>query len=84
MSAAELAAWAAFERRFGPLTVHERVDAAAALVAWSVARALGATRAQDPGAFLPRWAEADGPEPPGQDLEEQIRIIRRLQGRSDG
>lgn len=82
MSARELAAWAAFERHFGPLTVQERLDAAAALVAWCVCRALGATREPDPAGFMPRWSE------PGtraaQSVEQMIAVIRRLQGRRDG
>ncbi|GBC86986.1 hypothetical protein HRbin12_00986 [bacterium HR12] len=82
MSASELAAWAAFERTFGPLTVQERLDAAAALVAWATARALGATRAPDPGAFLPRWEERA--REPRQSVEDMIRIVRSLQERQCG
>jgi hypothetical protein len=76
----ELQEWAAFERTFGPITLHERIDQAAALVAWSIARSLGATE-EGPEAFLPRWDESPGE---AQSVEQMIALVRGLQRRQHG
>lgn len=53
MSARELAEWARFEEDFGPLTLHERLDAMAGHIAYTVhATAGGSGRMSD---FMPQW-----------------------------
>jgi hypothetical protein len=58
--------WAAFEQVFGPLTVQERVDQAAVLIA----NALGATVTVDD--LLPR---------PTQSADDMIAVVRALQAK---
>ena len=63
MSTREMVAWSAFESDFGPLTLHERIDHAAALIAFTVWKAAGQKgRLED---FLPQWRaeeELDAPD----------------------
>jgi hypothetical protein len=54
MTARELTEWAAWEGVNGPVLVHERVEAAGAILATVVARTAGNRRAR-PRDFLPRW-----------------------------
>jgi hypothetical protein len=54
MPALSLARWAEFEGDFGPLTLHERLDALLGMVAFTIARAGGAKDAQAAD-FRPRW-----------------------------
>lgn len=55
----ELLAWQRFEDDFGPLTLHERIDHAAALISYTVAAAAGLKndrgRAVEIVDFLPTW-----------------------------
>jgi hypothetical protein len=53
LPALEVAAWAAFEAEFGPLTVHERIDAAIARIAYTVHASAGGT--EPPDRFLMEW-----------------------------
>jgi hypothetical protein len=56
MTARELTDWIAFERVFGPITVHERLDVLLARVAYAVVAAAGGkARPED---FMPRWDQA--------------------------
>jgi len=45
--------WRLFEDEFGPITLHERIDAAAALIAHTVWKAAG--QEGDIGDFMPTW-----------------------------
>lgn len=49
----ELREWAAFEDDFGPLTIHERIDAAIARISYAVHAAAGGQ--MDPSAFVVKW-----------------------------
>lgn len=51
--ARELTAWAQFEEGFGPLTVQERIDAAAAQVSYAVHAAAGGKG--NLADFMPQW-----------------------------
>ena len=82
MSARELQDWALFERRFGPLTVQERVDAAGAIAAWAAAAAIGGSQAS-PEQFLPDWA-GEREERPEQDPADMIATMRGIQARTRG
>ena len=53
MSALEVASWAEFEGDFGPLTIHERLDAVIAHIAYTVHASAGGKEAPDK--FKPRW-----------------------------
>lgn len=53
MSAEEFGDWIAFEAVFGPIVVHERIDAAGAAIASAVARIAGAEVSV--AEFLPNW-----------------------------
>jgi hypothetical protein len=53
MPALTLARWAEFESDFGPLTVHERIDAAAASIAYTVHASSGGKL--PPEQFITRW-----------------------------
>jgi hypothetical protein len=56
MSARELAEWSLFEEGFGPLTLHERLDALAAQICYIIhASAGGKGRLED---FIPQWRRA--------------------------
>lgn len=49
MSARELMEWSVFEETFGPLTLHERMDGAAAIIAFAHT---GQGNVSD---YMPRW-----------------------------
>lgn len=73
MTGQDLAEWAAYEQSFGPIVVHERIDAAQAMassVNARLARAKGDLRAVK---FLPQW---EGPEP--QTADEMVEALRRM------
>jgi hypothetical protein len=77
ITARELAEWAAFERVFGPITVQERVDAAAGIAGWAAMAAAG-VKDKNPRDFMPDWARAGTGESPKQPPEEMIAIMRGL------
>lgn len=75
MSALELSEWAGFERVFGPILIHERIDAAAALIAAVVANASGGKRRGKPFQlkdFLPEWDRGARRQ---QQSPEELRLI---------
>jgi hypothetical protein len=79
ISARELFEWAAFEQTFGPITVQERTDHAAALEAWVAARAAGSEEAEVAD-FLPVWdVKEQEARKPKQTPEQMIAVIRGLQ-----
>lgn len=49
----ELIEWAVFEEDFGPLTLHERIDGAAAMIAYALHVSAGGKG--DLKDFIPRW-----------------------------
>lgn len=49
----EMNRWAKFEQSFGPLTIHERIDNAAALICFVLNRSLGGKANLDD--FRPRY-----------------------------
>ena len=53
LSAMEVARWAAFEERFGPITVQERIDAATAMISYTVHASAGGKL--PPEQFVMRW-----------------------------
>jgi hypothetical protein len=55
MSAWDEAEWATFEEAFGPLTLHERIDAAAAHIAYAVHASAGGKL--PPEQFVIRWGK---------------------------
>ncbi len=68
MSTRELIEWEAFEEDFGPMTVHERIDAAVAILAHQQAlhhaAAQGVELHTPVTDFLPQWeseTEGEGP-----------------------
>jgi hypothetical protein len=62
----EAVAWREFERGFGPITLHERIDAVGALIAHTVAKGSGLKRENggelEVRDFMPTW----GPEVVGE------------------
>ena len=75
MTGHDLAEWEAFERSFGPIVMHERIDAAQAMassVNARVHRARGDLRAQK---FLPQWEGARRQE---QTADEMVEALRRM------
>jgi hypothetical protein len=66
MSMPELIEWGTFEEDFGPLTLHERIDAAVAILAHQQAVYHGTDAHTPVTEFQPRWqteaqAEEEGP-----------------------
>ena len=57
ISARELSEWAAFEKIYGPILIHERVDIAGALVAAILAN-INSKRKYEISDFLPKWTGA--------------------------
>lgn len=47
MTVAELLDWQEFEEDFGPMTVHERIDAAAQMIAYTVHASAGGEASPD-------------------------------------
>lgn len=72
MDAAELGDWRTFEAAYGPLLVHERVDYGLAMVAFTVARALGSKRATYKR-FLPPWLRQQAAEAGVRGLVDRLR-----------
>ena len=74
MSGHDLAEWEAFERSFGPIVPHERIDAAQAMassVNARLARARGDLRATR---FLPKWDN----RPMEQTADQMVETLRRM------
>ena len=61
LSAHELMEWAVFEEEYGPLTMGERIDHMAALVAFTAHATAGGKMTMDE--FVPRWQRAQKVEP---------------------
>lgn len=81
--AADIAEWVAFEREFGPITVHERIDVAAAIIASAVAATVPRKRgARVPSLsdFLPKWGVHD--DAPRQSPEDIMSIASLLVNRA--
>jgi len=56
MSSAELTDWAAYERVYGPILVHDRIDVGFAQLQWLVARLWTKTKRKlTIRDFMPRW-----------------------------
>ncbi len=56
MTAGELTEWMAYERTYGSLLIHERIDAGFALVAFVIAKAFSdGKRDMSPEDFMPPW-----------------------------
>jgi hypothetical protein len=53
MPALEVASWAEFEADFGPITIHERLDAVIAYIAYTSHASAGGK--EPPERFTPRW-----------------------------
>jgi len=77
--------WTAFETVYGPITVHERIDAAAAQICWIIASAFSdGKRELSPADFMAQWSAEDAPrERKRQSPEEMIAILRSLQKPKD-
>jgi hypothetical protein len=54
MSSEELTAWSAFERVYGPVLIHERIDVGLAQVGFILAKLMGRGHPR-PRDFLPGW-----------------------------
>ncbi len=58
MTSAELTEWVAFERVYGPILPHERIDIGFAQLGWLLTRLLGKSRRDlKVQEFLPAWYE---------------------------
>jgi hypothetical protein len=56
MTSAELTEWMAYERVYGPILVHERIDVGLAQLQWLMARLwTKAKHKLTPGDFMPAW-----------------------------
>ncbi len=55
----EVVHWGKFQEEFGPLTLHERIDAVGAMIASTVAASAGAE--VEPSDFLIDWKERPAP-----------------------
>lgn len=66
----ELVEWQEFEKQNGPILLHERIDAAAALVALTVNRSAEGKAVPDAelADFLPDWSSASAPQVAAQDF----------------
>ena len=73
MTGHDLAEWEAFERSFGPIVLHERIDASQAMASSVVARSHGAKGDLRAQKFLPQW---EGGEP--QTADEMVETLRRM------
>lgn len=84
MPAAELAEWVAFEREFGPITLHERIDAAAAVIALHIHNSVPRRHGKEYGVsdFLPKWGIQESVRQ--QSPEEMMAIASALVNRKLG
>jgi hypothetical protein len=64
--------WAAFEQLDGPILLHQRIDAAAALICFVVAKAAGAKRIRLRD-FLPTWDRVRGEDAVVQSFAEMLK-----------
>jgi hypothetical protein len=56
MTSAELTEWMAYERTFGPILLHERIDVGFAQLGWLMARLWGSTKRKlTRRDFMPDW-----------------------------
>jgi hypothetical protein len=79
ISRRELQEWSAFERVFGPIVLHERIEVANAFVAMTIAAANGAKDLKLEQ-FVPRW---DG-EPEGQTPDDIVATLKSLEAKWEG
>jgi hypothetical protein len=70
-----VAKWAAFERVWGPLLIHERIDYAGALNAYVSASVWGGRRYRLED-FLPRWGLRDNTDA----IIEKMKALEKLYG----
>lgn len=75
ISAAQIRDWRAFEMVYGPILLHDRIDAAAARVCYWLA---GAPEGSPPDDFMPVWG-SDAPTTPEQSPEEMMAQLRTIQ-----
>jgi hypothetical protein len=71
--------WTAFEQVFGPITVHERIDGAAAQISYMLASAFGDGRKLDLRDFMPQWGAEEEDAKPRQSADSMIAVMRGLQ-----
>lgn len=76
VSARELLEWFAFEVVFGPITVQERIDAAAGIGAWAARSAMG-EKDKTPRDFMPDWARIGGGEEKAVQSDDEIMAAMR-------
>ena len=55
MTSAELTEWVAYERVYGPILVHERIDLGLAQLQWLVTRLWASKNKLTPRDFMPAW-----------------------------
>jgi hypothetical protein len=55
MTSAELTEWMAYERVYGPILIHERIDMGFAQLAWLITRLLAKKTNLKPQDFMPPW-----------------------------
>jgi hypothetical protein len=55
MSSTELTNWTAYERVYGPILVHERIDVGLAQLQWLVTRLWASKNKLTPRDFMPPW-----------------------------
>ncbi len=65
--------WSAFERVFGPIVLHERIEVSNAFVAMTIAAANGG-RDLKLEQFVPLW---DG-EPQGQTPDDIVAVLNKM------
>lgn len=80
MTTRELADWAGFERVFGPITIQERTDVAAATISSTLANLLSKGR-YDARDFIARWDDERVETPSEQTVDETIANLRALMRR---
>ena len=73
MSARQLGEWAAFERVAGPISLHRRIDFAAALIGLVVAR-VGGAKNVELHQFLLKWGGEGG----GQSDDEMLDVLKGM------
>jgi hypothetical protein len=72
VTGADLAEWEAYERAYGPISIHERLDTLQTALSFYTAKAGGA-RGVDPEDFAPSWGDA---------LERRLELAAREKQRS--
>lgn len=74
-----LGEWAAFERSFGPILVHERIDAAGATICAVLANLLSSGKRYSPADFLPNWSGERAKEQSPEEMTAFIEALARGQ-----